>query len=156
MWSPDSVWTSSPSSSESLISDDPGSFSIHGAQPIVSAPEPELRRRRAEHDAGGDLGHLVPGNPHEPATRQPGRQPTEPTAPLPGRRAAEDRNDSWLAPADPLELEVVDVAATAAVAVQQLVVEHAEPEVDLRHPWPMFERRSRGIAATAITSTTTR
>lgn len=106
--------------------------------------------------ARSDLDHLAPGQPDEPASSGPGGKASEAASPTPGGGADEDRGDARLSVADVLELEVVDLPATAALAVEQLVVEHAEGEVDLAHPWPMFESSSNGIAATAITSTTTR
>ena len=106
----------------------------------------------------GDLVHLVPGNADEAAASDPGREPTEAAAPAPGGGApTRIGDDPRLAVAHTLELEVVDLAAAPAVTVEQLVVEDAEREVDLAViPAPCCERSSSGIAATAITSTTTR
>jgi hypothetical protein len=55
-----------------------------------------------------------------------------------------------------VELEVVDLSAVASVDVHQLVVEHAEPEVELAHPCPMFDKTSTGIAATEMIAITIR
>ena len=139
-------------------SDDPGSFSIQRTQAVVAAAEPQLLRGLAQPHARLDLGHLFP---RECARAGRGRslaasRPNTP-APAPGRRTGEDRDDARLSRRDTLELEIVDVPAAAAFAVHQLVVENAKAEIDLgHHPCPMFERMSSGIAATAITSTTTR
>ena len=59
---------------------------------------------------------------------------------------------------DTLELEIVDVPAAAAFDCPSAGGRVCPAEVDLRHrlSCPMFERSSSGIAATAITSTTTR
>ena len=54
-----------------------------------------------------------------------------------------------VSPGPPSILDVVDVAAAAAVAVEDLVVEHLESDVDLGHSWPTFVRIIKGIADSA-------
>src|SRR5206468_4322269 len=84
------------------------------------------------------------------------REPSEKAPVPPGVAAGEDLCDLGLVRVEAGELEVVDVAAVAALAVHELVVEHAEPEVDVRHPWPPLERIIKGIAETAITRMSTK
>ena len=48
--------------------------------------------------------------------------------------AREDLGDPWPTVAVQVELEVVDLAALAAVDVDELMVEQAQGEIDRRHP----------------------
>ncbi len=83
--------------------------------------------------------------------RQRGRETAEQAAPAPGVAADEDLRHLRRAVRETGELQVVDVAAVAPVAIDELMVEHAQAEVDLDHPVPPFVRSINGIADTAIT-----
>jgi hypothetical protein len=96
-----------------------------------------------------DLLDLGPGHAHSRRTRERREQPPEPPAPAPDRRPDEDRLDPRLT--GQTELEVVDVAAAAAVAIDELVVEQPDREVDLVIPSPPFVRIIRGIAVSDTT-----
>src|SRR6266540_273358 len=106
---------------------------------VVSAPEAELARAALQVHCRVDLLDAVPGNVHLPAAPD------------------EDCGHDGSSLAHAFELEVVDLAAAPSVAVHELMVEHAEPDVDrLAHPCPAFVRIISGTAATAIARMTTR
>ena len=59
--------------------------------------------------------------------------------------------------ADSCDLEIVDLPAAQSIAVDDLVIEQAEPEVDRpAHPCPKFVSTRSGTALTAITRITNR
>jgi hypothetical protein len=59
--------------------------------------------------------------------------------------------------ADSCKLEIVDLPAPPALAVDDLVIQQAEAEVDRpAHPCPRFVRRRSGTAVTAIRRITNR
>ena len=74
---------------------------------------------------------LFPGHAHGSATRDERRETPQPAAPLPDRRSDEDRSHARPAVAEALELEVVDVAAASAFAVDELMIEQTQAEVEL-------------------------
>ena len=85
--------------------------------------------------------------------RERRRDAPEEAAALPGVAADEDLGHFRLAGAHAGDLEVVDVAAVAPLGVDELVIEHAEPEIELgrRSSLPPFVMIISGIAETAIT-----
>src|SRR3954453_4651931 len=90
-----------------------------------------------------------------PRARAPAREPRpqapEPSATGPAGAAAHDRLH-----VEPVQLEIVHLAAAPAVRVDELVVEDAEAEVDAAHPCPMFVISISGIAASATRTITPR
>ena len=128
------------------------------SEPIVPASEPELLGALAELDVRADVGHLVERNADTAAAAQPGSDPADHARPrTPDAGAAQDRHHLEIAARRALERDVVDLAATPAVGVEQLTVEQVETEVDrLRQFCPTFVRIISGMAVTAITMITTR
>ena len=90
--------------------------------------------------------------PYTTLFRSPIRQAAEEPAASPRVAADENRRDLGLAVREPGQLEVVDLAAVAPVAIDELVVENTEAEVELSvgHPCPPFVRIMSGIAETAM------
>src|SRR5437764_11885318 len=83
-----------------------------------------------------------------------GREP-----PAPGPCADQQRADSRGASRPALELDVGDAPEARALAVQQLVVEHAQGEIyclGVHQPDPWVLANSSGIAASATTVSTTK
>ena len=137
-------------------SDDPGIRSTHVRARSSPSPRPSsdaLERSSTPEPTSRTWLH---GTRTDAASRGPRREAAQATSRAPGGRADDDRGDARGVRVEPLELEVVDLPAATVVPVDELVVEDAAREVELRHPRPMFESTSSGIAATAITSTTTR
>jgi len=128
------------------------------SEPIVPASEPELVRSLAKLDVRADVGHLLERNADTTAAAQPGSDPADHARPrTPDAGAAQDRHHLEIAARRALERDVVDLAATPAVGVEQLMVEQVETEVDrLRQFCPTFVRIISGMAVTAITMITTR
>lgn len=128
------------------------------SEPIVPTSEPELVRSPAELDMRADVGHLVEWNADTAAAAHPRSDPADHARPrTPDSGAAEDRDHFEIPAWRALERDVVDLAATPAVGVEQLTVEQVEPEVDrLRQFCPTFVRIISGMAVTAITMITTR
>ena len=92
-------------------------------------------------------------------SREPGGQSSEAAARAPGIAADEDLHDLGRGAVEAGELEIVDLAAVLAVGVDELVIEHAERDVDfddLAHPCPPLVSISSGMAATAIARMTTK
>lgn len=107
-------------------------------------------------DRGVDLLDLVPGDPHGPPGSDEGGHTPEHSPVSPNRWPDENRLDSGLALSQ-IELEVVHVSASASFAVDQLMVEKSEGEVDLQkagQPWPWLVAIIRGIAVSATTMIT--
>jgi hypothetical protein len=74
-------------------------------------------------------------------------------------RADEQGDDTQLLSRLPIEFEVVNLAAAAALAVHELVVERAVGEVELAgsaHPWPMLVSSISGIAVRETARITSR
>lgn len=87
-----------------------------------------------------DVRHLLPGDANPPVS------PT-----------AEDRDDLQRLAGPTLEPDVVNLAAPAALRVDQLMIEHVEPEVDrIVQFWPTFVRIIKGIAAIEMSKMTPR
>ena len=128
------------------------------SEPIVPASEPELVRSLVELDVRVDAGHLVPRDADAPTTSQPSGDPADHTRPrTPDSGAAEDRDHFEIPARRAFERDVVDLAATPSVGVEQLMVEQVQTEVDrLRQFCPTFVRIMSGMAVTAITMITTR
>ena len=97
---------------------------------------------------GPDLDNLSPGDPHSPPASDPGGDaPEEAGSPAPDPGPAEDRHDLRIVARAALDDEIVDVAAAASLAVDQLVVEDAEREIEFfAHDCPTFVRIMSGIA----------
>ena len=109
---------------------DPGSFPTRRAQ----RSSPRFRRSSA---AGRLSGHdrrdgvdLLPGHV-DGVSREPGGEPAEPAARAPGVAADEDLHHLRRVAVETGDLEIVDLAAVLPVAVDELVVEDAERDVDL-------------------------
>ena len=105
-----------------------------------------------------DAVHLVPRDAHAPAASQPGGDPADHTRPRPpDSGAAQDRDHLEVLAGPALERDVIDLPATPALGIEQLMVEQIEAEVDrLRQFCPTFVRIMSGMALTAITMMTTR
>src|SRR5438046_277818 len=83
------------------------------------------RRFALELDAGGDTLDVAPGHADPPPAAEPTRKPADqPGALRPVARPDEDRDDLVA-----LDREVVDVPAAPPVLVEQLTVEHLQPDV---------------------------
>jgi hypothetical protein len=95
-----------------------------------------------------DFRNLRPRDADAPAASDSARDPSQQACPVrPHARAAEDRDDFGVFAGSSLDDEVVHVAAAAPVAVEELVVEHAEGEIELfAHDCPTLVRIIRGIA----------
>ena len=128
------------------------------SEAIVSASEPKLLRTLTELHVGADAVHLFPRDAHAAAAPEPGGDPPDPSGPrAPDSRAAQDRDYFEVLARPALQRDVVDLSATPAVGVEQLVIEQIEAEIDrLRQFCPTFVRIMSGMALTAITMMTTR
>ena len=93
-----------------------------------------------------------------PPPIQPASRPIQPARGAPVARPDEDRHDLRHLAGAALDRKVVDVAAAAAVLVEQLVVEDVQADVELAAAqfWPAFVRIISGIAVSATTMITTR
>src|SRR5205085_4414646 len=123
---------------------------------LVAAVQAQLLRGAPQRHDGRDGLDLLPRNVHRIA-REPRCQPPEPAARAPGVAAHDDLADLGRPAVEAGDLEVVDLAAVPPIRVDQLVVEDAERDVDLRgprHPWPPLVSSIRGMAASAITRIT--
>ena len=103
-----------------------------------------------------DRFHVDPGNAYDPAAAKARRQATESPPVTPGRRSGKDRLDRRRVSAEASEVQIVDLPTASALEVDELMVEEAQPEIDLAHPCPMLLRNISGIAATATSRMTTR
>ena len=104
-----------------------------------------------------DLGHLVPGHAHAPAAPHDARDPAYPSSALrPGTRPDADRGNARGFAGPAFEFEIVDVAAASPVAIEDLVVEDLQCDVDFGQFWPTFVRIISGIAVNATTMMTAR
>ena len=102
---------------------------------------------------------LAPRDADACIAADPAREPPDPArARPPVAGPDQQRNDARRLPGAALDREVVDVAAPAAVLVEQLVVEHVQSDVELvaAQFCPAFVRIISGIADTATTTITTR
>ena len=102
----------------------------------VAAVQAQLARRPRKLDAGRHGLDVAPGDV-DGVAREAGRQPPEAPARAPRVAAYDDLDDLRGITVEPGELEIVDLAAVQALAVDELVVEDAERDVDLRrliHP----------------------
>jgi hypothetical protein len=81
-------------------------------------------------DSGINFLDLTPVNSNGSSPREAGSEPAEQASATPGWRAAEKRGYPRAPFREPLKLEVVDLAAAALLAVDELVVEQAEREID--------------------------
>src|SRR5439155_2204521 len=119
------------------------------AQRVVDPGEPVFGCGSSKPNAGFDLDDLRPEDPHDRAIRFRRCEPAEPAARAPRARPGEDRRHARAVGVLEVELEVVHLATATAVAVEELVVEHTEADVDLGHPCPMCDAIISGTAATA-------
>src|SRR4051794_10184459 len=105
-----------------------------------------------------DVLDRFPRNPNASSTTDPGGEAAEPArACAPDTRPTENRNELELLAGAALERQIVDLPATALLRVEQLVIEHVQPEIDrLAQFWPTFVRIISGIAVSAMTMMTTR
>ena len=89
---------------------------------------------------------------------EPAGQPSEPAGALrPYAGTGEDGNDLGALAGAAFDREIVDFAATAAVGVEQLVVEDVAGEVDPAHQFcPTLVRIMRGTAVIATIRITAR
>ena len=128
------------------------------SEPIISASETKLLRTPTELHMRTDAVHLFPRDAHAPAAPQPGGDPPDPAGPRsPDSGAAQDRDYLEVLARPALERDVIDLSATPALSIEQLVIEQVETEVDrLRQFCPTFVRIMSGTALTAITMMTTR
>jgi len=128
------------------------------SEAIVSPSEAKLVRTLAQLHVRADTVHLFPGDAHAPAAPQPGGDPPDPSGPRPpDSGAAQDRDYLEILARPALERDVIDLSATPALGIEQLVIEQIEAEVDrLRQFCPTFVRIMSGTALTAITMMTTR
>jgi len=109
----------------------PGNLLDVRSQAIVAAAEPELFGALAERDVRVDFCNLTPRDANSAAAAQPGGDPSEHSgSAAPDAGTAENRDHferlTWAA----LEREIVDLPATPAHRVEQLMIEDIEPEVD--------------------------
>src|SRR5207247_6015752 len=104
-------------------------------------------------DARTDVLHLAPRDTHAASASDPAGEPTDPAGALrPVARTHEDR-DHLVA----VDREIVDVAAPPPVLVEQLPVEHLQPDVDLLAQFcPTFVSTISGTAVSATKMITTR
>ena len=128
------------------------------SEAIVPPSEPKLLRTLAQLHVRADTVHLFPRDAHTPAAPQPRGDPPNPAGPRPpDSRAAKDRDHLEVLAGPALERDVIDLAATPALDIEQLMIEQIEAEVDrLRQFCPTFVRIMSGMALTAITMMTTR
>lgn len=102
------------------------------SQAIVAPAEPELFGALAELDVRVDLRNLTPWDANSAAAAQPGGDPSEHSGSAAPHAGTTENRDHFelLAWAAALEREIVDLAATPALRVEQLMIQDAEPEVD--------------------------
>lgn len=129
-----------------------------GSDAVFSAPEPELLRALAQLDVRSDLLHLAPGHANSSAATDPGCNPAKQSRSVaPDSGPTENRHHLEILPRTTLQGEIVDLSAAPALGVQQLVIEHVQPEVDrVGQFWPTLVRIMSGTAVRAITTITTR
>ena len=101
---------------------------------------------------------MLPRNANAAASPDHGCEPTQKSgAATPDIRSAEDRHDLELLPGATLERQVVRVPAASLVAVEQLVIEDVQTEIDRAAQfWPTFVRIIRGMAVKEMTTITRR
>ena len=110
-----------------------------GSRPIRRAQRTSPRFRRSSADVRLKLHarrhglDVAPGDV-DGVARESGRQPAEAPAGAPRVAADEDLDDLRGIAVEPGDLEIVDLAAVEPFAVDELVVEDAERDVDLRRP----------------------
>ena len=112
-----------------------------------------------EVDGRVDLLDLAPVDADLAAAADPAGQAADPARSRPPVAGpGEDRDDLRHLAGAAFDRQVVDVAAAAAVLVEQLVVEDVQSDVELGAVqfWPAFVRIINGIAVSAITMITTR
>ena len=128
------------------------------SEPIISASEPKLLRTLTQLHVRADAVHLFPRDAHAAAAPEPGGDPPDPSGPrAPDSRAAQDRDCFEVLARPALQRDVVDLSATPALGIDQLMIEQIEAEIDrLRQFCPTFVRIMSGMALTAITMMTTR
>ena len=107
---------------------EPGILSIQGRSRSSPRPSPYSGAALRRCTAASIFSTSVQGTRTVRRFGERREQPPEPPPPAPDRRPDEDRLDRG-SPGQ-TELEVVDVAAAAAVAVDELVVEQPDGEVD--------------------------
>ena len=128
------------------------------SEAIVPPAEPKLLRTLPQLHVRADTVHLFPRDAHTPAAPQPRGDPPDPAGPRPpDSGAAQDRDYLQALARRTLERNVIDLSATPALGIEQLMVEQIEAKVDrLRQFCPTFVRIRSGTALTAITMMTTR
>ena len=102
---------------------------------------------------------LAPVDPDLAPAADPAGEAAEPACSrTPVARPDEDRNDLGCFSGPAFDRDVVDVATPAPVPVEDLVVDHVQPDVELRTSqfWPAFVRIMSGIAVNATITITTR
>ena len=107
---------------------------------------------------GRDVRHLFPRDANDLAATEPRRQAPDQTRAVAERaRPAENRDDLEPLTRSALEGELIDVSATPALRIEQLMVHEQQAEVDrLAQFWPTFVRIRSGTAATEMIAMTTR
>jgi hypothetical protein len=101
------------------------------SEAIVSASESKLLRTLAELHMRADAVHLVPRDTHAPTAPQPGGDPSDPSGTrAPDSRAAKDRDYLEVLAGRTLQGDVINLSATPALGIEQLVIEQIETEVD--------------------------
>ena len=105
-----------------------------------------------------DLDDLIPRDANPPVTAEQTCQPAgDRRTAAQDRGAAQNRDDLEPVAGPTFEGNVVDLAATAAVGVEQLAIKQRETEVKRAAQfWPTFVRIKSGTAAMATTAMTTR
>ena len=156
---PDSVSTTRPTMDENVLNDripESSRCTVGADRPRVRARARRARLRSLTCEpTPATSSHGMRTRPPPPS--QAAIRPITSRPRTPDSGAAEDRDHFEVPARRALERDVVDLAATPAVGVEQLMVEQVEPEVDrLRQFCPTFVRIMSGMAVTAITMITTR
>ena len=111
---------------------EPGDPVEERSQAVVAAAEAELGRSVLSSTAESTLRDLRPGDTDAPPAADPARELPDPAGALsPVAGPNEDRDDFGRPARASFDREVVDLAAAAAILVEELVVEQLQADVDL-------------------------
>lgn len=130
-----------------------------GSDAVVADAEPGFRRCCRELHGGVDFRHLGPWDADASAAADPAGEPTDASGALaPVAGTDEESDDLGAVARAAFDREVVDVAAAAPLAVEELVVEDVAADDDPPgcQFCPALVRIMRGIAVTATIAMTTR
>src|SRR4029079_845234 len=118
------------------------------AEPVVPCAQAVVGCTFLQLDVRLDFRDLRPRDADAAAASDPAGEPSQQACSVrPHARAAQDRDDLGVLAGTAFDGEVVDVAAAAAVSIEELVIEHAEGEIELFAPArPTVRKNNRALA----------